>query len=40
MGSVFFLLFGGSIAIGMLSGEHGYEKEVKPFIGIMFFMVR
>ena len=33
-GSVF-LLFG-SIAIGMLSGEHGYEK-VKPFIGDMFY---
>lgn len=33
-GSVF-LLFG-SIAVGMLSGEHGYEK-VKPFIGDMFY---
>lgn len=33
-GSVF-LLFG-SIAVGMLTGEHGYEK-VKPFIGDMFY---
>ncbi|OUC16119.1 MAG: sodium-dependent bicarbonate transport family permease [Alkalinema sp. CACIAM 70d] len=33
-GSVF-LLFG-SIAIGLLTGEHGYEK-VKPFIGDMFY---
>ena len=33
-GSVF-LLFG-SIAVGMLSGEHGYEK-VKPFISDMFY---
>ncbi len=33
-GSVF-LLFG-SIAVGMLSGEQGYEK-VKPFVGDMFY---